>query len=86
MIPLNSSTPQHLLSLPLHVSITGPATSYTIVITTAGGAVVAAGATTTPGTLLMTVPAMNGLHLTVLGTSVVGLPVHGGQSVSILIP
>lgn len=80
------TAPLDLLSLPLFVSISGPASSYTIVITLSGGTVIAGGTTNAPGTLLMSVPATSGLELTVLGTAVVGLPVHGGQSVSIIIP
>ncbi len=74
-----------IVQLPLIVDIDGPLTSYAVVVTAPGGAVVAAGATGKGGLVRLSVPSMPGLELDVLGTGVAGLPVQGGQTVSIMI-
>jgi len=56
-----------------------------VVVLNASGALVASGTTNAQGVIQMTVPPVGGLELTVLTTDVVGVPVHGGQALSITI-
>jgi hypothetical protein len=78
--------PVQLERFPLVVSITGAASSYWVAVTAESGAVVAFGKTNAAGVAVLLLPAGRGLELDILGTSVVGLPVHAGQSVQVVIP
>ena len=84
--PTVATTPGDFLHLPLVVAVAGPAGSYTVAVTAASGAVVALGTTNAHGIVVLDLPSGFGLELDVVGTSVVGLPVHAGQSVSIVVP
>jgi len=81
-----TAPPVDLISLPLHVAVLGQASSYTVVVTSPSGAIVATGTTNAQGMTQLMVPAMIGLELDVLDTTVVGLPVAGGQAILITIP
>ena len=81
-----ATPPGEHLRLPLVVAISGSEPAYLVVVTAPGGAVVGLGSTDTDGLLSLNVPAMPGLELDVVGTSVIGLPVHGGQIVAITLP
>ena len=81
-----TAPPVDLLSLPLHVAVLGQASSYTVIVTSPSGAIVASGTTNAQGMIQLMVPAMIGLELDVLDTTVVGLPVAGGQAILITIP
>ena len=70
----------------LVVTIDGPLSSYTAVVTTPSQGVVALGTTNAQGVVVLDVPVGSNLQLSVLGTDVVGLPVHAGQVISITIP
>jgi len=83
--PKAVSSGGNITSLPLVVKISGAASAYTTVITTPGAGVVASGITNSSGVVVLSVPALPGLELDILGTTVVGVPVHGGQVVSIVI-
>ena len=74
------------LRLPLVVAVDGPLPNYMIAVTTPSQGVVALGVTNDQGIVVLKVPADAGLELDVIGTSVVGLPVHAGQVVAITIP
>lgn len=81
-----TAPPVDLISLPLHVAVLGQASSYTVVVTSPSGSIVATGTTNAQGMNQLMVPAMIGLELDVLDTTVVGLPVAGGQAILITIP
>ncbi len=68
------------------MAVLGQASSYTVVVTSPSGAIVATGTTNAQGMTQLMVPAMIGLELDVLDTTVVGLPVAGGQAILITIP
>ena len=74
------------IRLPLIVAIDGPVSSYTAVVTTPSQGVVALGTTNAQGVVVLAVPVGSDLQLSVLGTDVIGLPVHAGQVISITIP
>jgi hypothetical protein len=68
------------------VLIDGAAPSYAVAVTTSLGQLVATGVTDVQGVVVLGVPPAVGLELDVIGTGVVGVPVHAGQVVSITIP